>query len=125
MGELKTLFFDNYAFYEIINGNDNYKKYQNGINIVTTKLNLMELHYGLILSYGKEIADKYYDLFVPFVIEINDEIIKLANEFRFQHKKKKLSYVDCIGYTLANSRNIKFLTGDKEFEKMYNVEFVK
>ena len=125
MGEVKTLFFDSYAFYEIINGNVNYEKYKKGVNIITTKLNLMELHYGLILNHGKKVADYYYDFFVPFVVDVGNEIIKLANEFRFQNKKKRLSYVDCIGYTLANSMNIRFLTGDKEFEKMYNVEFVK
>ena len=36
-----------------------------------------------------------------------------------------LSYVDYIGYILAKQRNVKFLTGDKEFENMDNVEFVK
>jgi len=45
--------------------------------------------------------------------------------FRALNKKRNLSYVDCIGYIIAKQRNIKFLTGDKEFEYMENVEFVK
>ena len=32
---------------------------------------------------------------------------------------------DCIGYILAKNIGIKFLTGDKEFENLDNVEFVK
>ena len=32
---------------------------------------------------------------------------------------------DCIGYIMAKKLNIKFLTGDKEFENFLNVEFVK
>ena len=32
---------------------------------------------------------------------------------------------DCIGYILAKRLSIKFLTGDKEFEKLDDVEFVK
>ncbi len=32
---------------------------------------------------------------------------------------------DCIGYIFAKQLGIKFLTGDKEFENLDNVEFVK
>lgn len=125
MGEIKTYFFDTYAFYEIILGNEDYLPYKENISIITTKLNLMELHYGLIDLYGKELADNYYDKFVEFCVEITDEIIKEANEFRSQNKKKKLSYIDCLGYTCAKKHGVPFLTGDKEFEHLDNVQFVK
>ena len=125
MGEIESYFFDTYAFFEIINGNPNYEKYSKGIAIVTTKLNLMELHYGLLASYGKETADKYFDKFIDLCIEIDDKIIKSANNFRYLFKKKKLSYIDCVGYILAKARNLRFLTGDMQFEDMENVEFVK
>ena len=62
---------------------------------------------------------------MKYTIEINDEIIKLANAFRIANKKRKLSYIDCIGYIIARLRNIKFLTGDKQFEDLENVEYVK
>ena len=39
--------------------------------------------------------------------------------------KRKLSMTDCIGYMMAKQWGIKFLTGDKEFEDMENVEYVK
>ena len=45
--------------------------------------------------------------------------------FRFNNLKKDISMTDCIGYFLAKSLGIKFLTGDKEFENMKDVEFVK
>jgi predicted nucleic acid-binding protein len=125
MGSITTYFFDTYTFYEIIEGNDNYKPYSKGIAIITTKLNLMELHYGLLLSYGKETANKYYDEFVPFCVDIDDTTIKMANEFRASFKKRHLSYVDCLGYVIAKLRNIKFLTGDQQFSDLDNVEFVK
>lgn len=123
--EIKTFFFDTYAFYEIIEGNENYRAYAKNVAIVTTKLNLMELHYGLLIQYGKKGAERYFDGLSKFAIEISDEMIKKANEFRASLKKKNLSYVDCVGYVIAKSRNIKFLTGDKEFEGLDNVEFVK
>jgi hypothetical protein len=123
--EVKTYFFDSYAFFEIIYGSPNYEKYTKNVAIITTKLNLMELHYGLLLALGKEKADYYYDFYKKFTIEIDDDIIKLANYFKKVMKTTNVSYVDCIGYTLAKSRNILFLTGDKEFEHLDNVEFVK
>ena len=123
--EIKTYFFDTYAFYEIIEGNKNYLKYAKDIAIITTKLNLMELHYGLLLKYGKETADKYFDEFLKYCVNIDDDVIKKANEFKLLYKKRKMSYVDCIGYIIPLQRNIKFLTGDKEFKDLDNVEFLK
>lgn len=122
---MNTFFFDTYALYEIYEGKESYKDYMFDISIITTPLNLMELHYVILIKKGKEIADKVYDRLVKFAVVVTDEIIKEANSFRALHKKNKLSYVDCIGYVLAKSRNVKFLTGDKEFENLDNVEFVK
>src|SRR3989344_5612964 len=117
---IKTFFFDTYALFEIIEGNNNYKSYLKDVVIVTTKLNLMELHYGLFLKYGKEVANKYYNKFVVFAIDIDDEVIKIANEFKAELRKRKLSYIDCIGYTIARINNIKFLTGDQQFFDLDN-----
>ncbi len=125
MGELRSYFFDTYAFFELINGNLNYNKYQRDVGIITTKLNLMELHYGLLKVGGEEMAEHFLDSFSKFCVEIDDEIIKEANKFRFINKSKKLSYIDCVGYIISKKFNVKFLTGDKEFENLENVEFVK
>ncbi len=122
---VRSFFFDTYAFYEIIEGNENYMPYAKDVVIFTTKLNLMELHYGLLVKYGKEQADAIYDELVKFTVDIDDKTIKEANEFRKMLKKRKLSYVDCLGYIIARSMNIPFLTGDKEFWDLENVKFVK
>ncbi len=124
MGEIKSYFFDTYAFLEIIRGNKDYEPYKKG-QIVTTKLNLMELHYSLLRTVGKKEANFHYDRLLDLVIEISDDAIKQANEFKFLYKKRKLSYVDCIGYIMARINNIKFLTGDNQFKDLENVEFVK
>ena len=120
-----TFFFDTYAFLEIINQNPNYLPYIKKVSIITTKLNLMELHYVLLRTIGKLEADRHYDRFLPFVVEITDDVLKRANEFKLINRRKRLSYVDCIGYIIAKLNNIKFLTGDKEFKYFENVEFVK
>lgn len=47
------------------------------------------------------------------------------NAMKLKLKNKNLSYTDCIGYIFAIKNNLKFLTGDKKFNDMPNVEFVQ
>ena len=120
-----SFFFDTYALFELMQKNPNYEKYLKGIELATTKLNLMELHYGVGRKAGWETADDVYSDYAAVTIPIMDEDIKQANRFRYLHKTKKLSYTDCIGYTIAKRMNLKFLTGDIQFKDIDNVEFVK
>jgi len=118
-------FFDTYVFHAMIAGNLNYEKFKKGISIIITKLNLMELYYGLLLKYNQKVAEICYNSFVRYTVEITDDIIKQAMQFRFLNKNKNLSYVDCIGYITAKVNNAKFLTGDPAFKDLENVEFVE
>lgn len=120
---MESYFFDTYALIELVKGNPGYIKYTEAA-VITTQLNLIEFYYSLISDFSKEIAKAVYSKFKDAARKIDDEIIFEAMELR-KKLKKRLSYVDCIGYTLAKELNIKFLTGDKEFEDMENVEFVK
>lgn len=117
-------YFDTYAFIEIIRGNLRYSKFVK-TELVTTKLNLMEVYYWLLNNFGKKVADTFYDETAKYAIEIQDEIIKEAMIFRMQNKSKNLSYVDCIGYILAKANSLKFLTGDRQFKGLDSVEFVQ
>ena len=123
--EIEEYFLDTYALYEIITGNKEYTRFKSGIAVITTKLNLMELYYGLLLRYDEKTASKYYDIFREYVVDISDNTIKQAMKIKKQNKKMNLSYVDCIGYRIALERKIKYLTGDKEFKNLPNVEYVK
>ncbi|MFA4819442.1 MAG: PIN domain-containing protein [Candidatus Aenigmatarchaeota archaeon] len=120
----KTFFFDTYALIELIKGNSNYEKYKNA-NKLTSMLNLLELYYALLLNYNERVAEVYYKIFLNFAISYNEETIKNAAKFRFLNRSKNLSYVDYLGYIMSIENNVKFLTGDKEFKSMNNVEFVK
>ncbi len=119
-------FFDTYALFEIFFGNQNYLKYLDS-EVVTTRLNLMEMYYHLLRDYGEAAAEKYYDETIGYSVEFTDKDIKEAMKFRLKMKKKKkaLSYVDALGYTIANRMKIRFLTGDNAFEDIPNVEYVK
>lgn len=125
MEGIKSFFFDTYALHEVVHENKNYTPYIKDITLATTKLNLMELHYVLLRTYGLEYANKAFDYFNKFCVEISDETIKEANEFRLKNYKRELSYADCLGYILAKQHNAKFLTGDNQFEDFENVEYVK
>ena len=120
----EKMFFDTYAIIEIIKGNKNYEKYKN-YNIVVTKLNLFELYYNLTRDYGEEHAKIFFETYYNFIIDFNKNTIINAAKMRLFFKKQHMSMADCIGYMTAKRFGIKFLTGDKEFEFLSDVEFVK
>ena len=120
-------FYDTYALTEYTSGNKKYKKYFQEHKGITTKLNLMELYYAFLKYTDKEKAGLIYNSFLPLTVEVEDNIIKNAMQLRLKLKQQKrnISYVDAIGYQIAKEQGIKFLTGDKEFKDLKNVEFVK
>ncbi len=122
---MNSFFFDTYAFYEIIIGNENYKNFTKDIKIVTTQLNLMELYYHILSLYSKEDSLELFRRYEEFIVPIDNNTIIEAMDFRKNNYKRNLSYTDCIGYVMAKKLGVKFLTGDKEFKDMPNVEFVK
>ena len=118
-------FYDTYAIIEYLKGNTKYQKYFTEPLGVTTKLNLMELYYGLLDDI--DYADDVYDTFSSVVIDISDEQMKNAMKVRKELKQERLniSYVYAIGYSVSIEMGIKFLTGDREFKNLPSVEFVK
>ncbi len=122
---METFFADSYALIDYVKGNKNYQKYFQEHKIITTRLQLMELYYSTLLDANDEKANTYYDSFLDNCILYGDESIKRAMKFRYEQRKKKLSYVDSIGYQIALEQKIKFLTGDMQFGGMNNVQYVK
>ena len=116
--------FDTYALLEIIAGNPSYAKYLSS-EIIINEFIFAELCYKIIRERGIETANFYVDKYKNYISSLNHEIIKEAMLFRVKHKSKNLSAPDCISYVMALKLNIKFLTGDKEFQNMANVEYVK
>lgn len=120
-------FYDTYALIEFVRENKKFKKYFEGIDGITTRLNLMELYYTMLKYEDKETSENVFESFLPICIDIETEEIKKAAEMKLDlnKKRKNISYVDALGYQIALTNNLKFLTGDKEFKNMKNVEFVK
>ncbi len=124
-GTEHTLFFDTYALYAIAVGQESYEPFSKGIHIVTTLMNLCELYYKLYEDGFVMEAEKFFERFLPYCALIEPHIVKEAARFRLRHKKLSLSYVDALGYLIAQEKGILFLTGDHAFEKMNGVKFVK
>ncbi|MBI2044556.1 PIN domain-containing protein [Candidatus Pacearchaeota archaeon] len=117
-------FLDSYALIEIIKENKNYKKFQDAINF-TSLMNLLEIHYIISKNFGSKKADEIVNKFKEMLIGFNIQDIEEASRFRIKNIQKKFSYIDCLGYATAFNRNLIFVTGDKQFESLENVEFVK
>ncbi len=115
--------FDTYALLEIIKGNKNYLPYIEA-KIIINNFIFAELCYILIRE-GYPGADKYLEKYKKFILGISPDIINDSMKFRYKNKKRKMSMTDCVSYIQSRHLGIKFLTGDKEFETMENVEFVK
>ena len=120
----QSFFLDSYALIEIIKGNKNFEKFQHTKNF-TGFMNLLEVHYRITGDFNSEKADKVIEHFKKLIVSAAFDDIKSASKFRVKNSKKKFSYVDCLSYVISKRLGVKFLTGDKEFEDLENVEFVK
>ncbi len=125
---MAKFFADTYALIEILRGNPNYAPYAEG-ELYSTEFNLLELSYALTRDFDREKAQTTIDLMRSFLVILTPgtEHYIDASVLRLQAKKKgkKFSLIDCLGYVLAKDMGMKFLTGDREFKDMKNVEFVK
>jgi len=120
----EVYFFDSYACIEIILGNENYKKYIQA-QMVFTKLNVYEVFLALLKKLGEKEANAFIEKTERNVVDFDKEVIKAAAKMRLHYNKNDVSMADCIGHIVAKKMNVKFLTGDREFEHMDNVEWVK
>ena len=119
---------DTYALVEILRGSPAYERYASE-ELVTSEFNLLELAYALTRDYGREKAVEVLRIVRAFVtiVQPTDEDYAEASALHIELKKqsKKLSLIDALGYVLAKRLKILFLTGDREFKDLDNVEYVK
>ena len=115
---------DTYALIEILRGNPRYRRYT---QIITGEPNMMELAYVLVRDYGKEEALRILRRIrgsIPVVIPTDEDYTRAA-EKRLEWKDRNVSLIDTLGYVLAREMGLKFLTGDREFKGVEDVEWVK
>ena len=76
-------------------------------------------------EHNEEEFIEFFKYLQNFCIKLDYNWIIEASRFKQKYNQRNLSYADCIGYIIAKNIGIKFLTGDKEFEDIDNIEFVK
>jgi hypothetical protein len=115
---------DTYALMEISFGNPNFSSYVNE-NFVITDLTLVEFYGVLLREQNIQTANYWFKKLKDISVPVGKEILKEAVKFRYDHRKQDISFFDAAGYIFSVVNNILFVTGDKEFEGLPNVEFVK
>jgi predicted nucleic acid-binding protein len=125
--EKTKFFYDSYAVIAYLSDNSNYRDYFEGNDGVLTKLNLIEITYRTIELHGEEAAAEVVKLFAKYTVDFGPTDIVESMKLRSKLKKdgRNISSADAVGYYLALKNKLKFLTGDKEFKGLDNVEFVK
>ncbi len=115
---------DTYALVEISKGNHKFAEYLNS-NFIITDLTLAEFYSVILREEGEKTADYWFRKLERCSLFVSKEILIEAIKFRHEHKKTGISFFDAVGYIFALKNGYYFVTGDKEFEKLPNVEFKK
>ena len=122
MDEIKSL--DTYALIEIKLGNPKFKEYLKS-RFIIVDLILAEFYSVLLREDGEESANYWFKKLESYSVSVSKEILIEAVKFRYKNKKSGISFFDAVGYIFALKKGYKFVTGDKEFENLNNVEFKK
>jgi uncharacterized protein with PIN domain len=124
---MSTFFADSFAIIEMLKGNKNYQSYQSE-RLITTEFNICEVGFAVCREYPANATRVLKTVRKMVVIqETRDEdyCAGAARRKLASGQGKKLSTIDCVGYSVANRLNIPFVTGDREFADMDNVQFVR
>lgn len=121
-----TYYFDTYALVEIYKQNPSYLRYSKDVSFILHSLNILEYVYFL-LKENRPASDvtKALDELSRYTVEYDSELLLKAAQMKKKFVHEKLSFVDCIGYQLALSKKVPFLTGDRMFRNKENVEFIQ
>ena len=111
-----------YALIEILRGNPDYKRYP---NIVTGWSSLLELSQVLVRDLGEEKAREVLDTIINSIPVITPSTKDLVEAGKIMTGHRNLSIQDALGYAIALNRGLKYLTGDRIFKDMDNVEWVE
>ena len=120
-------FYDTYSILEYMSGNRRYSPYFEEDYGFLTVLNLMEIYYALLKGHSEEAADEGFSASSKFLCDFDDADIKEAMKLRLNLRNRGLdiSYADALGYQLSMKLKVKFLTGDRVFKGLENVEYVR
>ena len=117
-------FLDTYALVEIGKKNLAYE------SIAKSPFHLCDIilceFFGIILrEYNPELAEQWVAKLSPYASPTPFPILLEAVKFRRKNRNLNLSFFDAVGYMHAVKNNGIFVTGDKAFENMPHVKYIK
>ena len=124
---MASFFADSYAIIEILKGNGHYLPYQQARYLATTEFNLCEVAFAICRDYpdkAKDIMEHVREMITLVPTTDEDYCSGAVTKRSTASQGKKLSTIDCVGYSVACRLDIPFLTGDREFRDIPGVEFV-
>lgn len=134
MRSLSRYLADTYAFIEAVGANPRYVRILSSGGVVTTAMNVLELHYALTQGGLSPLeADAVARSALRLVAEVPPEValeasktrLRVNGQLRATRSKARLSYIDAWGYEAARALGLRFLTGDPPFQRLPGVEFVR
>ena len=115
---MKSFFFDTYAFFEILNGSENYRKYIS-VRIITSKLNLFELYSKILRESNEEEAhialEEYYIIGQEIAVYTNLDDLVLQIDY-FLNNDTEREKIKKNGYKRRS---------EYSYEKIYKSVFEK
>lgn len=121
---MARFFYDSFSVLAYLSDSPGYVDYFEKNTGVLTRLNLMEIHYAILKAHGSRAAHDTLEAFSGYEIDFALSDVEGAMKFRLGHRHLNLSYADALGYFLARRTGVRFLTGDRVFKGLPNVEFV-
>jgi predicted nucleic acid-binding protein len=118
------LCLDTYALAEISKANPKFAALMDK-EFIITDITLAEFYLIILKEYDELTANYWYKKMSPYSKPADKLILVKAMKYKHINRKKNLSFFDCVGYVYSMENAYKFVTGDKEFEGLPHVEFIK
>ena len=116
---------DTYALVEVYNGTLVLEDFFEDAMLVIPSTTLAELYIVLLRRYDKKTAEHWCKRLSVFVQELQTKTLLQAMNYKYAHRKKKISFFDSVGYVYARENNLTFVTGDEAFAQEKGVLFLQ
>ncbi len=124
MGALILNYLDTYALFEIGRDNPRYA-FVFRFDFRVCDIILSEFYWVLLREGRDQEAENWLGRIRSFSESTPLPLLIEAVKFRSENKSLNLSFPDAVGYIHAKANHGTFVTGDKSFEKLPHVKYVK
>jgi predicted nucleic acid-binding protein len=117
-------FYDSYSVLAYLSDSPGYAIYFEKNTGFLTRLNLMEICYAILRRHGPKAAHQVLEAYSTYEIEFSLSDVESAMKLRHELRSLELSYTDALGYYISKKEGLRFLTGDKAFKGLPDVEYL-